>query len=139
VSGVFHVFHVYIEVMFMTTVNPLSTMLDTAFTKFDRNKDGKLDTTEFQSFYEILKPGIAVDENNKPKISVDAEFKRMDHNGDGGVIREEMQTTGILMPAKLSSDGSLNAMLEYLQQQTSESALMAAKLLMDTEAPTDKA
>lgn len=123
----------------MTTVNPLSTMLDIAFTKFDRNKDSKLDTTEFQHFYEILKPGIAVDKDNKPLVSAGDEFKRMDHNGDGGVTRKEMQTTGVVMPAELSSDGSLDAMLEYLQQQASESALMAAKILMDTEAPTNKA
>lgn len=34
-------------------------MLDNAFVKVDGDQNGKLDAKEFQSFYEILKPGMA--------------------------------------------------------------------------------
>jgi len=38
--------------------NPLARMLDNAFTKFDANKDGKLNAEEYRSFYESLSPAL---------------------------------------------------------------------------------
>lgn len=49
----------------MTTINnatPLSQMLNNAFEKFDKDRDGKLNSDEFKTFNEILKPGIATDD-----------------------------------------------------------------------------
>jgi Ca2+-binding EF-hand superfamily protein len=115
--------------------NPLSSMLDNAFTKFDRNKDGKLDTEEFRPFYEILKPGIALDKDKKPTISEQEYQGRMDHNSDGGVTRTEMQSTGVLMPASLTDD-SLNSMMQYLLKQQIASAQAAAGILAENDAPS---
>lgn len=114
----------------MTSVNSLTTMLDQAFAKFDRNHDGQLDSLEFKPFYEILKPGIAVDQSQKPLVDTQAFFDRMDKNADGAVTQPEMQSTGILMPADLT-DSSLHAMLDYMKQQTSEQAQAAAKILAE--------
>ncbi|VVE18877.1 hypothetical protein PAQ31011_03043 [Pandoraea aquatica] len=122
----------------MTAANPLSTLLSTAFTKFDLNKDGKLDASEFSSFYEILKPGIAVDKGGNPTISEQDYFARMDHNGDGGVTRDEMLSTGVLMPADMTNNGSVEALLAFLQKQVTSSAARAAALLAADD-PTPRA
>ncbi|MET4492165.1 hypothetical protein [Bradyrhizobium sp. LA7.1] len=111
--------------------NPLARMLDNAFTKFDRNKDGKLDTTEFKAFNELLKPGIALDETGKPKVDYNS---RMDLDGDHAITREEMHATPVLMPASLS-DPSLTAMLTYLHslQDNPNAAAAAAILAQDDD------
>jgi len=114
--------------------NPLTGMLANAFTKLDRDKNGSLDSEEFKAFYEVLKPGIAQDENGKLNISEHEYAARMDSNGDGGVTLSEMQGTGVLIPAKLTGE-SLQSMLKYLLEQTSASALSAATLLARVEAP----
>jgi len=116
--------------------NPLARMLDNAFTKFDADKNGKLNAEEYRSFYEILKPGIAVDENDKLSISEQEYRSRMDGDSDGGVSRTEVQGTGVLMPAELTGE-SLESMLQYLLTQTSASALAAANLLAKDEAEAE--
>ena len=85
----------------MTTINnasPLSQMLNNAFEKFDKDRDGKLNSDEFKTFNEILKPGIATDEKGKPTVDYS---ERMDHDSDGLVSQDEMNSTGLLMPADL--------------------------------------
>ncbi|MGR9234838.1 EF-hand domain-containing protein [Rhizobium leguminosarum] len=115
-----------------TITNPLTRMLDGAFTKFDQNKDGKLDTAEFKTFNELLKPGIAVDETGKPKVDYSS---RMDLDGDHEITREEMHATTVLMPAALT-DPSLNMMLNYLNglQDDPNVAAAAARLAADDDA-----
>ena len=115
--------------------NPLARMLDNAFTKFDADKNGKLNAEEYRSFYEILKPGIAVDENDKLSISEQEYRSRMDGDSDG-VSRREVQGTGVLMPAELTGE-SLESMLQYLLTQTSASALAAANLLAKDQAEAE--
>ncbi len=78
----------------INNTNPLSQMLNNAFAKLDRNGDGKLNSDEFKTFNEILKPGVATDEQGKPTIDYS---ERMDHDGDGMVSQNEMNTTGLLM------------------------------------------
>lgn len=97
--------------------NPLARMLDTAFDKFDQNKDGKLNADEYKHFYEILTPGIAVDKNGTPAISGQEYRNRMDANADGDVSLAEMQSTGVLMPAAASP---LESTLQTLVNQTTE-------------------
>jgi len=113
----------------MTTIDkngtPLSQMLNKAFTAFDRDRDGKLNTDEFKNFNEILKPGIAVDSHGKPTIDFS---ERMDHDGDGLVSQDEMNTTPLLMPAGLC-DPSLTSMLDYLRLKGDPDALEAAAIL----------
>ncbi len=114
----------------MTTINnarPLSQMLNNEFAKFDKDGDGKLNSDEFKTFNEILKPGIALDEQVKPTVDYS---ERMDHDGDGMVSQDEMNTTGLLMPAALC-DPTLKSMLEYLLLSADPSALEAAALLKD--------
>lgn len=117
--------------------NPLSLMLDKAFSKIDSNHDNTLDAQEYKSFYEVLRAGIAVDKNEQPVISGQDYFQRMDHNGDGGVTRDEMQTTTVIMPADLC-DTSLNAMIDWLKNQKTASALLAVQFL-SAENPLTKA
>lgn len=118
--------------------NPIASMLDKAFSKFDRNKDEKLDATEFQSLYEMLRTGIAVDQSDgHPLISDAAYFNRMDQNADGGVTRAEMQSTSMLIPAELSADGSLDAMIEFLRTQATAAALLAAQYLSAPDPTND--
>jgi len=106
--------------------NPLIRMLDSAFSKFDQNKDGKLNTAEFNTFSELLKPGIAVDETGKPKVDYSS---KMDLDGDHEITREEMHATTVLMPASLT-DPSLTMMLNYLNGlQDDPNAAAAAALL----------
>ena len=119
----------------MTTVggaNPLARMLDNAFGKFDRDKDGKLDGTEFQSFYEVLKAGVALDDKGRPTVSAQDYRDRMDTNSDGGVTLSEMRGTGVLMPADLT-DESMKSMLDHLFAQTTANALAAAQQLAAAE------
>ncbi|SOC90315.1 EF-hand domain pair [Rhizobium sp. AN5] len=114
----------------MTTINnasPLSQMLNNEFAKFDKDGDGKLNSDEFKTFNEILKPGIALDEQGKPTVDYS---ERMDHDGDGMVSQDEMNTTGLLMPAALC-DPTLKSMLEYLLLSADPPALEAAALLKD--------
>ncbi|MBB3176358.1 EF-hand domain-containing protein [Variovorax sp. Sphag1AA] len=126
----------------MTTVanaNPLTRMLESAFTKFDRDKDGKLNAEEFGAFYEILKPGIALDEKGKPAISEQEYRSQMDGNSDGEVTLSEMEGTGVLMPANLT-DESLDSMVQYLLAQMTTSASSAAGMLAESDtsdAPQD--
>jgi Ca2+-binding EF-hand superfamily protein len=130
------------------TNNRMETMLDNAFSRFDRNQDKKLDSEEYKSFYEILRNGIAMDKNNQPVVSDKQFFERMDHNGDGGVSNEEMHSTNFLMRADLC-DPSLDKMIAWLREQSTEAATLAAQLLASepqpnpsiaTDAqPTDKA
>jgi Ca2+-binding EF-hand superfamily protein len=114
------------------TSTPLSQMLNNAFSKFDRDGDDKLNSQEFANFNEVLKPGIAVDETGKPTVDMK---DRMDHDSDGFVDREEMNTTGVLMPSGLCDPG-LKSMLSYLQLQTGASALQAAKILEESLSDT---
>jgi hypothetical protein len=114
----------------VTTINnatPLSQMLNNAFEKFDKDRDGKLNADEFKTFNEILKPGIATDEQGKPTVDYS---ERMDHDGDGLVSQDEMNSTGVLMPADLC-DPSLKSMLDYLLLKADPLAIEAATLLQD--------
>jgi Ca2+-binding EF-hand superfamily protein len=117
----------------MTSVSskdPLAAMLDNAFTKFDRNRDGRLDREEFQTFDELLTPGLPTDPSGRPLVDEQAV---MDHNGDGDVTREEMQTTTVLMPADLT-DPTLGKMWDYLSSlKNNPEALRAAAILADEE------
>ncbi len=106
---------------------PLSQMLNNAFAKFDRDGDGKLNSDEFKKFNEILKPSIAVDDSGTPTIDYG---ERMDHDGSGMVSQEEMNTTGLLMPADLC-DPSLKSMLDYLRLRQDPIALEAAAILVE--------
>jgi len=108
--------------------NPLAGMLANAFNRFDQDQDGKLGASEFRSFYELLKAGIAVDEKGRPTVSEQDYRARMDTDGDGCVAMTEVQSTGVLMPADLT-DVSLDSMIQYLLGQSSESARAAAGLL----------
>lgn len=112
----------------MTSVgssNPLAGMLNNAFSKFDRNGDGKLNGEEFRNFNEILKPGIALDKDGRPTV----DYSRvMDQDADTMITRDEMNATGVLMPAKLTDD-SLGAMFTYLLTKADSSALAAAAVL----------
>ncbi len=116
----------------MTTINnasPLSQMLNKAFEKLDRDGDGKLNSEEFKTFNEILKPGIATDDHGTPTIDYS---EPMDHDGDGLVSQDEMNSTGLLMPAELC-DPSLKSMLDYLLLKVDPSAIEAAALLKDED------
>jgi len=88
-------------------------MLGNAFDKLDQDRSGGLDRSEFKAMYEVLKPGLAEDEDGKKTVSQSEEFSKMDHNSDGQVSKDEMQTTGVLMPADLTDD-SLTSMIKYL-------------------------
>lgn len=112
--------------------NSLSTMMGNAFIRLDLDKDGKLNGAEFKSFYEVLKPGIALDEDKKPVVGERESMERMDTNSDGSVSREEAHGAQILMPAELT-DGSLQSMLKYLLEQSSLSAQAAALALSRTD------
>jgi Ca2+-binding EF-hand superfamily protein len=102
-------------------------MLNNAFSKFDRDGDAKLNPEEFRSFNEILKPGIAVDRNDLPTVDYS---KTMDRDSDGVVTRDEMNCTGVLMPARLTDD-SLKMILNYLSLKEDPSAIAAAAILKD--------
>ena len=105
--------------------NPLAGMLNNAFSKFDRNGDGKLNAEEFRNFNEILKPGIALDKDGRPTVDYST---AMDRDADTMITRDEMNSTGVLMPAKLTDD-SLQAMFNYLLAKADSSALAAAAAL----------
>lgn len=105
-----------------------NVMLEKAFTRFDLNHDNKLDREEYKSFYEILRNGISMDKDNQPTISDRQFFDRMDHNGDGGVTSEEMHSTPLLMRADLC-DPSLDNMIQWLKEQSTQAATLAAQLL----------
>ncbi|CAN7531090.1 hypothetical protein LJR098_004983 [Rhizobium sp. LjRoot98] len=105
--------------------DPLSQMLNNAFGKFERDGDGKLNSDEFKTFNEILKPGIDTDEQGKPTIDYS---ERMEHDGDGLISQDEMNSKGVLMPADLS-DPSLKSVLAYLLLKADPLAIEAAALL----------
>ncbi|MFP3547250.1 hypothetical protein SB748_27945 [Rhizobium sp. SIMBA_035] len=108
-----------------TISTQLSQMLDNAFTKFDRDRDDKLNSEEFANFNEVLKPGLKLDDRGNPSVDMNA---KMDHDGNGFVDRVEMGSTGILMPANLT-DSTLKSMLDYLHLQVDPAALQAAAIL----------
>lgn len=105
--------------------NSLAGMLNNAFSKFDRNGDGKLNAEEFRNFNEVLKPGIALDKDGRPTVDYST---AMDRDADTMITRDEMNSTGVLMPAKLTDD-SLEAMFNYLLAKADSSALAAAAAL----------
>jgi hypothetical protein len=92
-----------------------------------RTEIENLNSDESKTFNEILKPGIATDEQGKPTVDYN---ERMIHDDDGMVSQDEMNTTGLLMPAALC-DTSLKSMLDYLLLKADPSALEAAALLED--------
>jgi len=102
-------------------------MLNKAFSKFDRDGDDKLNSEEFRNFNEILKPGIAVDKHNRTTVDYS---KTMDLDSDGLVTRGEMNSTGVLMPARLTDD-SLKMILNYLSLKEDPSAIAAVAILKD--------
>jgi Ca2+-binding EF-hand superfamily protein len=127
-------------------VNPSSSLpnlLAQAFQRVDASGDGKLNREDFSSFYEVLKAGIAVDGEGTPQISETEYFERMDHNRDGVVEESEMQSTGVLMPAELTSGDSLNALIQHLLEQATKKSTEVAMLLSKdddqdaTSEPTD--
>lgn len=121
----------------MSTIDPndrMNAMLDNVFTRIDRNQDKKLDAEEYKSFYEVLRNGIAMGNDNKPVVSEKEFFERMDHNGDGGVSNEEMHNTPFLMRADLC-DPSLDNMIAWLREQSTEAATLAAQLLANEPQP----
>jgi len=107
------------------TGNPLSQMLNNAFTKLDRDGDNKLNADEFADFNQVLMPGLKLNDNGKPTVDMQA---RMDHNGDGFVDRDEMNTTGVLMPADMC-DPSLGSIINYLHLKGDDAALRAMTML----------
>ena len=114
----------------MTTINnanALSQMLNKAFEKLDRDGDGKLNSDEFKTFNELLKPGIALDKEGNPTVDYS---ERMDHDGDGSISQDEMNSTALLMPADLC-DPSLKSMLDYLLLKVDPLAIEAARLLKE--------
>lgn len=124
--------------MSIDALNPLTRMLGNAFDRLDQDNNGGLDRSDFHSMYELLKPGIAVDVAGKPQFTENDEFQRMDHNADGQVSKEELQTTGVLMPATLTDD-SLTAMIAYLHQLDTLSAKTAAAQLATAGESTSSA
>jgi len=121
----------------MTSVdfsNPAMSMLNNAFTKFDRNKDGKLSADEFKGFNEVLKPGVAVDAQGKPTIDFS---KTMDKDKDGSISRDEMNQTNMLVPAQIS-DPSLKSTLEFLLSRHTTDATAAALILQGEDLGASK-
>jgi Ca2+-binding EF-hand superfamily protein len=108
-----------------STATQLSQMLNNAFTKFDRDGDDKLNSEEFANFNEVLKPGLKLDDKGNPTVDMN---EKMDHDRDGFVSRDEMDSTGVLMPANLT-DSTLKSMLDYLHLQVDPAALQAAAIL----------
>ncbi|AUW46668.1 hypothetical protein [Rhizobium leguminosarum] len=92
---------------------------------FDRDGDDKLNSEEFANFNEVLKPGLKLDDKGNTTVDMNA---KMDHDSDGFVDREEMGSTGVLMPANLT-DSTLKSMLDYLHLQVDPAALQAAATL----------
>jgi hypothetical protein len=78
----------------------------------DKDGDRKLNSDEFKTFNEILKPGIATDEQGKPTVDYS---ERMDHDGDGLVSQDEMNTTGLEAGGPLRSEPEINAGLPSSQ------------------------
>lgn len=113
--------------------NPLTNMLANAFNKFDKDGDGKLNAQEYRSFYEILKPGIALDEHKQPLISEQDYRARMDADSDGLVSSSEALGATVLMPADLTSE-SLDSMLQYLVKLGTDNSLAAASSLAANDA-----
>ncbi|MFC5755662.1 EF-hand domain-containing protein [Rhizobium sp. GCM10022189] len=108
-----------------TDTSPLTQVLNKVFTKFDRNGDNKLTGQELENFDQILMPGVAVDDNGRPKVDMK---QRLDHDANGAVGRDEMHSTGILMPAEMT-DPSLTSLLNYLHAKNDPAALQAAAIL----------
>ena len=59
---------------------PLSQLLNKAFAKFDRDGDSKLTGDELDNFDQILRSGVALDDNGRPTVDMK---QKLDHNGDG--------------------------------------------------------
>ncbi len=108
--------------------------LPNAFGKFDKDGDGKLNSDEFKAFNEILKPGVATDEQGQPTVDYS---ERMDHDDAGLIGQDEMNTTGVLVPADLC-DPSLKSMLDYLLLKADPLAIEAATLLKDEATSPDE-
>ncbi len=115
----------------MTTINgnPLTSMLNSAFGKFDRNSDGKINGDELGAFDAMLKPGVPTDGMGRPIFDYS---DRMDRDGDGAVTKEEMSSTTVLMPANLT-DTNFSRMISYLQDQDTKEASLAASILMENK------
>jgi Ca2+-binding EF-hand superfamily protein len=122
----------------INTSNPLTKMLNNAFSKLDRDQSGSLNRVEFGSLYEVLKPGIAIDKSGKLLVSEAQEFQRMDHNSEGKVSLRELDTTDVLMPANLTDD-SVGAMPQHLKLLDTISAREAASLLSAPDVAADTA
>ncbi|MDX0425086.1 EF-hand domain-containing protein [Sinorhizobium medicae] len=106
--------------------SPLSQMLNKAFAKFDRDGNNKLTGDELNNFDQILRPGVALDDNGRPTVDMK---QKLDHNGDGAVDLDEMNSTGILMPANMC-DTDFSSLLGYLRAKADDpAALQAAAIL----------
>ncbi|MDX0684421.1 hypothetical protein GOD51_20930 [Sinorhizobium medicae] len=106
--------------------SPLSQMLNKAFAKFDRDGNNKLSGDELNNFDQILRPGVALDDNGRPTVDMK---QKLDHNGDGAVDLDEMNSTGILMPANMC-DTDFSSLLGYLCAKADDpAALQAAAIL----------
>ena len=118
------------------STNVVQTMLRSAFTRLDANASKSLDKGEFKAMYEMLLPGTAVDRNGKPKVSLDDAFARMDHNHDGQITQNEMDTTPVALPADVC-DESLQHMIQYLLTKGTKSSVDAAALLSKDPIPAE--
>jgi Ca2+-binding EF-hand superfamily protein len=107
--------------------SPLSQLLNKAFAKFDRNGDSKLTGTELDNFDQILRPGVALDDNGGPTVDMK---QKLDHDGDGAVDLDEMNSTGILMPASMC-DTDFSSLLGYLHAKTDDPAALQAAAILE--------
>jgi hypothetical protein len=99
--------------------SPLSQMLNKAFAKFDRDGNNKLTGDELNNFDQILRPGVALDDNGRPTVDMK---QKLDHNGDGDVDLDEMNSTGILMPANMRHGLFLSSRISARQVRRSGGA-----------------
>jgi len=106
--------------------SPLSQLLNKAFAKFDRDGDSKLTGDELDNFDQILRPGVALDDNGRPTVDMK---QKLDHNGDGAVDLDEMNSTGILMPASMC-DSDFSSLLGYLRAKADDQAALQAAAIL---------
>jgi len=104
--------------------SPLSQMLNKAFAKFDRDGDSKLTGDELNNFDQILKPGVALDDNGRAAVDMK---QKLDYNGDGAVDLDEMNSTGILMPASMCDTDFFG----YLRAKTDDPAALQAAAILE--------
>ncbi|WP_434729553.1 EF-hand domain-containing protein [Rhizobium binae] len=107
--------------------SPLSQMLNKAFAKFDRDGDSKLTGDELNNFDQILKPGVALDDHGRATVDMK---QKLDYNGDGAVDLDEMNSTGILMPASMC-DTDFSSLLGYLRAKTDDPAALQAAAILE--------